>query len=415
MGEVLIGRKIGPSGFGRLVAIKRLHPHLASDPAARAMFLAEGRLAAHIRHGKVVATLDIAEPDDGSLLLVMDFVEGVSLASLLGTLRANGIELPRSIASALVIDLLEGLHAAHETRGDDGQSLGLIHRDVSPQNLLIGRDGIARVIDFGIARAATIVPNDTRTGEIKGKLAYMPPEQARGEELTRASDIYAAGAVLWECLTLRRFRGGDDDAKIAQILVPDIDPPSRFARGLAPEVDDVVLEALADDPKRRFPTALAMADALAKVLPPAPAREVAAFIAEHVAAATLPALSTPRLEETNSNATVTAVTVALPARPKRPFIAMAIGVAAVGAIAILAPRLIPVHTAPPAAPPPPVESAAEPVTTTTATAEPEPSATPSATPRRRKTAPATKPKDPCAVPYELDDQGLRHYKRECIR
>jgi serine/threonine-protein kinase len=422
MGEVLVGRKVGPSGFGRLVAIKRLHPNLAADPQALETFLAEGRLAAQIRHGKVVPTLDVIEGDEP--LLVMDFVDGVSLAAVLGKLKATARTMPRAIASALVIDLLEGLHAAH--------ALTVIHRDVSPQNLLVGRDGIARVIDFGIARAASIA-RTTLTGDIKGKLAYMPPEQLHGRDVTLSVDVYAAGAVLWECLTLRKFRAGGEEEKIAQLLVHDVDPPSRFAPDVPGAIDDVVLRALATAPAQRYPSALEMADAIGAVIPPASAREVARFVTELMAdeLARLAELTTRTSSVTTAAPMVadvdpTPATQVLPPRaaaPRRwPIVA---GLAAVAVVLGLA--LASRHHAEPAAAasapePPPVASMipADPVPTQLAGST-EPAVPESKAPARRgtkKTIAVTTAKPTakdCAVPYELDENGLKHYKRECIK
>jgi hypothetical protein len=264
---VCIGRSVGAAGFARTVAIKRLHPHLAKDPEFSAMFLDEARLAARVRHPSVVATLDVVA-GDGELCLVMEYVPGASLASLL---RAT-TRIPPAIASSILSGVLHGLHAAHEARAEDGRPLEIVHRDVSPQNILVGEDGVARLIDFGIARAA-VRSQSTRDGQLKGKLRYMAPEQLRGAPATRRADVYAAAVVLWEALTGERLFDGDTDgATYGLILEGVVRPPSAFAEGSAD------LDAVRRDPGARYPTALAMAEALEAAAPPAPAREVAAWL-----------------------------------------------------------------------------------------------------------------------------------------
>jgi eukaryotic-like serine/threonine-protein kinase len=182
MASVHLGRLLGPAGFTRTVAIKRLHPHLAKDPQLAAMFLDEARLAAAIRHANVVATLDVVE-QEGELFLVMEYVHGASLSRLV---RETGAIDP-SIASAVVTGALHGLHAAHEAKDEEGHALEIVHRDVSPENVLVGVDGGARLLDFGVAKAASRLQT-TRDGSIKGKLRYMAPEQLAGRKVTRRRD-----------------------------------------------------------------------------------------------------------------------------------------------------------------------------------------------------------------------------------
>jgi eukaryotic-like serine/threonine-protein kinase len=172
MGAVHLARLRGARGFARTVAIKRLHPHVARDPDVLAMFLDEAHLAARVRHPNVVATLDVVAQGD-EVFLVMEYVEGESLSRLQKT-----PEIPLAIASAIVCDMLHGLHAAHEAVSERGEPLQIVHRDVSPQNILVGLDGATRVVDFGIAKAASRLQT-TRDGVIKGKLRYMAPEQIR--------------------------------------------------------------------------------------------------------------------------------------------------------------------------------------------------------------------------------------------
>src|SRR5258708_2848873 len=203
MASVHFGRFAGPGGFARTVAVKRMHPHLAKDPDFALMFVDEARTAARIRHPNVVATLDVLTAS-GELLIVMEYVHGESLGALMRLAAARKSRIPPPVACALVTDVLLGLHAAHEATDDHGQPLGIVHRDVSPENVLVGADGTARVLDFGVAKAVGRL-QVTREGQIKGKIPYMSPEQVRGHALGRATDIFSASAVLWEMLAGRRL------------------------------------------------------------------------------------------------------------------------------------------------------------------------------------------------------------------
>lgn len=285
MAIVHYGRLLGPAGFSRTVAIKRLFPQFARDPEFVTMFLDEARLAARIRHPNVVDTLDIVAAE-GELFLVMDYVQGESLARLLRQSADANRFLPLPIVSAIVSGALHGLHAAHEATNELGEPLGLVHRDVSPQNVLVGSDGVPRVLDFGVAKALGRL-HTTRDGQVKGKLAYMAPEQLKGEPTTRRADLFAVGVVLWQALTGRRLFDGETEAIIlAKLLEEPIVPPSRFAPHVRPELDQIALRALARDPARRFTTAREMALALETAERPATASEVSAWV-ESVAATTL--------------------------------------------------------------------------------------------------------------------------------
>ncbi|WP_394837045.1 serine/threonine protein kinase [Pendulispora rubella] len=261
MATVHFGRLHGPIGFSRTVAIKRLHPHYARDPEFVAMFLDEARLTARIWHPNVVPTLDVVSTE-GELFVVMEFVHGESLSRLIKAEGAKARRIPPSVVVAILSGTLQGLHAAHEACNEQGQPLSLVHRDVSPQNVLVGVDGVARVLDFGIAKATGRL-RTTQHGELKGKLAYMAPEQLLGEETTRQVDIYAASVCLWEALTGRRlFSGNNEGDVLNQVLLGDIPPPGEYVPGLGRAVDDVVLCGLSRDPCNRFRTALEMAIAL---------------------------------------------------------------------------------------------------------------------------------------------------------
>jgi serine/threonine-protein kinase len=276
MATVHLGRLLGSAGFLRTVAIKRLHPQFAHDKDFAAMFLDEARLAARVQHPNVVPTLDVVV-DGTELLLVMEYVRGVSLSQLTRAARDQGIRLPPRVVVAIMCGALHGLHAAHEATDEKGDPLDLVHRDVSPQNVLVGVDGTARVLDFGIAKAAGRV-HATREGEIKGKLLYMPPEQMAAEPLSRATDIYAAGIVLFESLTnVRMFAGEQEAAAIKRIIQNDLRMPSTIAPELAP-FDAIVARAAAGEAKDRFPTAFDMARTLEQVMTPATPAEVGEWV-----------------------------------------------------------------------------------------------------------------------------------------
>jgi serine/threonine-protein kinase len=273
MASVYLGRLVGEAGFSRTVAIKRLHAHLAEEREFRLGMIDEARLAARIHHPNVVPTLDVVSLDE-ELLVVMEYVRGESLGRLLNAEFKQQTSAPAAIVSAVGVGALHGLHAAHEATHDRGTPLGLVHRDISPQNILVGIDGVPRVIDFGIAKAAGRLQS-TETGRVKGKLAYMPPEQISGRPLTRAADIYSMGVVLWEAFANRRlFHAETQEGVIAQVLAGAHDPPSRFAPSLPNALDVLIMRALARRPESRFATALEMAEALFEAVPPASATEV---------------------------------------------------------------------------------------------------------------------------------------------
>jgi serine/threonine protein kinase len=280
MATVHFGRLVGEAGFSRVVAIKRMGSHLAQDADFRAMFLDEARLASRIRHPNVISTIDVGSSDDG-LFLVMEYVAGESLSSLLRAASARGSRIPLPVALRVIVDSLYGLHAAHTATDDAGHPLSIVHRDVSPQNILVGADGHARVLDFGIAKAAGS-NHTTREGQLKGKFRYMAPEQVSDKPVTPRTDVYAASVVLWEALTGEQLFGASNDAAIvARVLEGVIAPPSKLAPTLPAELDQLVLKGLARDPDQRFGTALEMAESVEGVVPIvalASARQVGAWV-----------------------------------------------------------------------------------------------------------------------------------------
>jgi serine/threonine protein kinase len=277
MATVHFGRLLGVVGFSKTVAIKRLHPQFAKDPEFVSMFLDEARLAARIRHPNVVSTLDVVALE-GELFLVMEYVQGESMRALVRSAQQEGGLIPPSIVATIMVGMLHGLHAAHEAKNERGEPLGIVHRDVSPQNILVGVDGVPRVLDFGVAKAAGRTQT-TRDGQVKGKLAYMAPEQIMGRQVTRATDVFAASVVLWEALTARRLFGGASEGEVVKkVLDAEILPPSTYAPGLSPQLDALVLRGLSRDPAERFASAREMARALEKNVQLAPSSDVGEFV-----------------------------------------------------------------------------------------------------------------------------------------
>ncbi|MGE0789009.1 MAG: serine/threonine-protein kinase [Sandaracinaceae bacterium] len=272
MASVHLGRVRAAGGFERIVAIKCCHPHLSGDPEFVAMFLDEARIAASIHHPNVVATLDVGT--EGAVLYhVMEYIEGQRLADVLKLEAAA----PVPIVARMMIDVLHGLHAAHEIVDPSGLPLDVVHRDVSPQNVMVGTDGSSRIMDFGIARAAART-TVTEQGVVKGKFAYMSPEQLMGQPVDRRCDVFAAGVVLWEALTGRRlFQGSSQGETVNRVLHVPVVPPSRY-RPEAAALDAVVQRALTRSLDGRYPTALAFAEALEAATEVAKASEVAALL-----------------------------------------------------------------------------------------------------------------------------------------
>ena len=301
MATVHFGRLLGPAGFSRTVAIKRLHTQFAKSPDFVTMFLDEARLAARIRHPNVVSTLDVVARD-GELFLVMEYVQGESLARLLRASSALGIAPRPNLVSAIIVQVLLGLHAAHEATSEQGECLNIVHRDVSPQNVLVGVEGIARVLDFGVAKASSRLQT-TEDGALKGKVPYMSPEQLLRGPVDKRTDIFAASVILWEALTCRRLFAADDvGSTITHILHGKIELPSKFVSELGPEVDAVVMRGLARDPNERFSTGREMAQALEAALPPISALKVGDWV-ESVARAALQGRANvvARIEETSEH------------------------------------------------------------------------------------------------------------------
>ena len=291
MATVFLGSLEGALGFRQLVAIKRPHPHLLENPGFRDALLREARIAAGIHHANVVDVRDVEIVGD-AVQLVMDYIEGASLGDLVRVCASEGRQLQPGVAVRVVLDACAGLHAAHELMDDEGRPLGLVHRDVSPQNVLVGVDGVARVTDFGIAKCIESSDPGTSRESLKGKVGYMAPEYVRGEAVDRRVDVFALGVVLWEALCGRRlFRGQSDAETLERVLSAPVPPVSEASPELAP-LDASIARALHRDPAMRFPTTEAMAHDLELAAAPhglvAGAPDVGRFVRETLG---------PRLEE----------------------------------------------------------------------------------------------------------------------
>ena len=443
MAVVHYGRVRGSVGFSRPVAIKKLHPHFAVDPEFVAMFLDEARLAGRVQHPNVVQTID-AVSSQGELFVVLEYVHGQSLSALLAAARQDEERVPPAIAAAVVFGTLEGLHAAHEARDAQGELLEMVHRDVSPQNVLVGTDGVARVLDFGVAKARGRA-QVTREGALKGKLAYMAPEQIKGHA-TRVSDVFAASIVLWEALTgARLFVADDEGGVIGKVLYEPITSPRVLVPDLPETLEAVVMRGLAREPTERFSSARAMAEALQASTALATPIEVGTWvqrlagemleeraarigeIEQSPASERAPAVSAPATAPSpmrDPYATVPEASLA--AEPPRPRRSLATAAPALVMLAGLAAFLV-LRRPPVSAPPPPVEPVATVPATSAPSASPPPvtaspvvtasSAEPPrpapSTARAHVLAPPPK-RSSCSPAYTVDSLGLRHYKPECF-
>jgi serine/threonine-protein kinase len=279
MATVHVGRAQGHGGFARMVAIKRLHPHLAQDPDFVAMFLDEAWLAARIHHPNVVQTIDIVS-EGGELFLVMEFVHGEMLSLIWRALRETEKPLPppASVTASIVCGILHGLHAAHEARDEAGKALNIVHRDVSPQNVMVGTDGIARLLDFGVAKAAVRLQS-TYEGQVKGKIAYMAPEQLDHHQATRSSDIYATAVLFWEGLAGKRlFEAASEGQLVSRVLAGPSAPPSASSPEVSSALDAIVMRGLSRDPRARFASAREMALAIERTVEIARASQVGEWV-----------------------------------------------------------------------------------------------------------------------------------------
>jgi serine/threonine protein kinase len=268
MATLYLARRIGPAGFARQVALKVVHAHLSRDPQFVRMFVDEALLCARIRHPNVVHVEELGEYE-GAYYLAMEYVEGASLEDLFDRLCALGERLPPRLSVSIACSLLEGLHATHTLVGDAGEPLHVVHRDVSPSNTLIDRAGHVKLIDFGVAKARGRAV-ETSAGTLKGKYAYMSPEQAFGRELDHRSDIYSLAIMLWEMLTMRPLFVADTDLALLDIVrAPALPSLSELVPDVPPAIEQVLRRALAVDREERPATARQLRQMLLAAYPEA--------------------------------------------------------------------------------------------------------------------------------------------------
>ncbi len=281
MADLLLARARGLEGFERHVVIKRIRADAENDQAFIEMFLVEARLAAALHHHNIVQVHDIGE-DDGKPYFAMEYVHGEDLRHLLAVVAARGEQVPLPMVVAIVTAVATALHHAHEQKGPDQKPLGIVHRDVSPANILVGYDGNVKVVDFGIARAA-MRRTETQAGMLKGKAPYMAPEQCTGAPVDRRSDVFGLGIVLYELVTARRlFKAENDFATMSMVVSGTFPKPSTIRKDLPPDLERIILRALARDPTARYQTAAQMFDALEQLVVLAEWRTAASHVAAYM-------------------------------------------------------------------------------------------------------------------------------------
>src|SRR3954463_8429355 len=265
MAEVFKAKAFGVEGFERLVAVKRILPNIAEDEEFIAMFIDEAKIAVQLQHANIAQIFDLGKVE-GSFFIALEYVLGRDLRATFDRLRQRGEVLPFAQACFIVMQVCEGLDYAHNKRDGQGHELHLVHRDISPQNVLIGFEGEIKLIDFGIAKAAGKA-SKTQAGILKGKFGYMSPEQVRGLPIDRRSDIFAVGIVLYELLTGERlFIGESDFSTLEKVRNVEINPPSSYNKKIPQELERVVLKALARDPDDRYANAIDLHDDLQSFL-----------------------------------------------------------------------------------------------------------------------------------------------------
>ncbi|HRH00497.1 MAG TPA: serine/threonine-protein kinase, partial [Polyangiaceae bacterium] len=327
MGEVWVGRLRSLGGFESYVAVKVIHGRFAREKRFRDMFLDEARVSAMISHPNVVSTQDVAVEGD-MLYQIMEYVDGDSLAGLQASMAEHNERMPVPVALRIAADVCAGLHAAHELRGPDGRPRGIVHRDVSPQNILVGASGAVKLIDFGVALMQDRLAEDSQ-GTLKGKLRYMPPEQATGSKVDRRADVYALGAVLYEMVS--GYLPFDDrtEAVYFRALIQG-DAPAPLPPEIPEDVADVIARAMATKKEDRYPTAEQMGEDLATILRKRPAN-ISSFVEIHLSqhaqrrrsaikqsAADAAGETSPALALEESTEQSAAPAGAVPSRPRAP-------------------------------------------------------------------------------------------------
>ena len=262
MGRLYIAERRGIQGFVKIVALKRIQPHLADSKQLREMFLNEARIAARLEHPNIVATYELGEVD-GKYFISMEYLPGEDLSAIIAGCQDS--RMPIDIAAALTQQAAQGLHYAHEARDGQGRPIGLVHRDVSPRNIFVTYHGVVKLLDFGVVRG----PERQKSipGVFKGKYGYCAPEQIEGRPVDRRTDVFCLGIALWECLTgARLFDASTDAATIDAVRSRPIEPPSALRPEVPQELDAITVRALARDPERRFKTAHDMSEELDRFL-----------------------------------------------------------------------------------------------------------------------------------------------------
>jgi eukaryotic-like serine/threonine-protein kinase len=282
MATVWVARVQGKHGFEKLVAVKTILPHLAGDRGFRTMFLDEAAIASRIRHPNVADIDDLGE-ESGTLYMVLEWITGDSWSRLYQAMAKKGHAFPLDALLRIAADACAGLHAAHELRGEDGALLNVVHRDVSPQNILVATSGITKVIDFGIAKALDRAAEETRTGTLKGKLLYAAPEQVKGRSLDRRADIWAMGTILYHYLSGQLpYEGKNDLATLKNVTSGR--RPAPLPDSVPAHVASVVMTALSPLPEGRYPTALDMQRAIeAAISRPTTPTDVASLVTTYLA------------------------------------------------------------------------------------------------------------------------------------
>jgi serine/threonine protein kinase len=282
MATVWAARLRGSRGFQKMVALKTILPRFSTDPQYERLFLAEARLTAQVRHPNIAQILDLGE-DNGLLYIAMEWIEGVSLSELLRAAGESGAEIPLSVAIRIATQAGAGLHAAHELRDASGELVGLVHRDVSPQNILVSFEGITKVIDFGIAKVMRDGADDaTRSFQVRGKVGYLAPEQIQDAATDRRLDVFALGVVLYVLTTgSHPFEGRGALATLYNISQEPVTPPSKIRKDFPAELEGAILKCLEKDPARRFATCDELVWALESSMPAdlrATDQDVAVFV-----------------------------------------------------------------------------------------------------------------------------------------